>query len=221
MQNSVRSFIEYLEVERHYSPNTLRSYESDLHHFVAFLLANHVRSLDAVTKNLLRAYLSTLLDEGLTKKSIARKIASLRSFFRFGKRKKLVSTNPTLTIVSPKLEKRLPSYLDESSTKQLFDAVETDTPLGRRNAAILELFYSTGIRLSELIGLNIGDVDMVQAIVKVTGKGSKQRIVPVGRRAMQAMRSYLADRDAAVARKGGQDQPALFLTTFFQNLKYS
>ena len=212
MQNNVRSFLEYLEVERHYTPNTLRSYESDLYHFTAYLRAHHTRSFGAVTRNLLRAYLGTLLEEGLTRKSVARKIASLRSFFRYAKRRKLVSSNPTLTIVSPKLEKRLPSYLDESSTKRLFDSVDTTSPIGRRNAAVLELFYSTGIRLSELIGLDVEDIDIVQGVVKVTGKGSKQRIVPVGRRAMQAVRAYLTDRAAVLAAQGRKEQSALFLT---------
>jgi integrase/recombinase XerC len=213
MQKSVRSFLEYLEVERNYSPNTLRSYDSDLHHFVSYLLSKDVHSLEKVQKNLLRAYFSNLLDEGLTRKSIARKIASLRSFFRYAKRHKIITSNPTLTLISPKLEKRLPHFLDESAIKRLFDSVDLTTPLGRRNAAILELFYSTGMRLNELIQLNVDDVDFSEGVVKVTGKGSKQRILPVGRRALQAMRAYLADRQKLVLDvKQGKEQAALFLT---------
>ena len=214
MQKSVRSFLEYLEVERNYSPNTLRSYGSDLRHFIAYLLSNDIHFLEEVRKNLLRAYLGSLLDEGLTKKSVARKIASLRSFFRYAKRHKIITTNPTLTLISPKLEKRLPSFLDESAIKRLFDSVDISTPLGRRNAAILELFYSTGMRLNELIQLDVDDVDFFQAVVKVTGKGSKQRILPVGRRALQAMRAYAADRRKLVLdQKQGKEQLALFLTS--------
>ena len=213
MQKSVRSFLEYLEVERNYSPNTLRSYDSDLRHFISYLQSIDIHSLEEVRKNLLRAYLSRLLDEGLTKKSVARKIASLRSFFRYVKRHKSISTNPTLTLISPKLEKRLPSFLDESAINRLFDAVDTSTPLGRRNAAILELFYSTGMRLNELIQLNVDDLDFSQGVVKVTGKGSKQRIIPVGRRALQALRAYDADRRKLVLdQKQGKEQSALFLT---------
>ncbi|MCX6144314.1 MAG: tyrosine recombinase XerC [Ignavibacteriales bacterium] len=213
MQKSVRSFLEYLEVERNYSPNTLRSYDSDLRHFVSYLLSNDVHSLEEVRKDLLRKYLSNLLDEGLTKRSIARKIASLRSFFRYAKRHKIVTTNPTLTLISPKLEKRLPSFLDESAIDRLFDAIDSSTPVGRRDAAILELFYSTGMRLNELIQLNVDDVDFSQGVVKVTGKGSKQRILPVGRRALQAIRAYEADRRRNVlVQKQGNNQPALFVT---------
>ena len=213
MQKSVRSFLEYLEVERNYSPNTLRSYDSDLRHFVSYLFSNDVSSLEEVRKDLLRKYLSNLLDEGLTKKSIARKIASLRSFFRYAKRHKIVTTNPTLTLISPKLEKRLPSYLDESAIGRLFDAIDASTPLGRRDAAILELFYSTGMRLNELIQLNVDDLDVSQGVVKVTGKGSKQRILPVGRRALQAIRAYEADRrtDVLVQKQEKVESP-LFVT---------
>jgi integrase/recombinase XerC len=213
MQKTVRSFLEYLEVERNYSANTLRSYESDLHHFITFCSANHIQSLEQVQKTLLRTYFSGLLNDGLTKKSIARKIASLRSFFRYARRHTIISSNPTLTLISPKLEKRLPSFLDESSVKRLFEEVDTSTPAGRRDAAILELFYSTGMRLSELIHLDVGDIDFAQGVVKVTGKGSKQRIIPVGRRALQAVHAYGADRRRQLSdQKSGKDPAALFLT---------
>lgn len=213
MHKSVRSFLEYLEVERNYSPNTLRSYKADLNHFVTHLLSNHVHSFSRVRKDLLRSYLGSLLDTGLSKRSVARKIACLRSFFRYAKRHKITSTNPTLTLVSPKLEKRLPTFLDESATKRLFDSIDTTTPQGRRSSAILELFYSTGMRLSELINLGVGDVDFAEGIVKVTGKGSKQRILPVGRRALHALRLYLSDREKLLMQVGrGAEESALFLT---------
>ena len=214
MHTSVRSFLEYLEVERNYSANTIRSYETDLHQFITYLESNRIHSLDEVRKPLLRSYLSSLLESGLTKKSVARKIASLRSFFRYAKRHKLASANPTLTLVSPKLDKRLPSYLDESATKRLFDSVDTKSPEGRRSAAILELFYSTGMRLSELINLDVDDIDFAEGLVKVTGKGSKQRILPVGRRALQAVREYLQDRRRVMLKQGGRGgETALFVTS--------
>ncbi len=212
MHKSVRSFLEYLEVERNYSSNTLRAYEADLRHFITYLFSSSVHTLNEVNKNLLRSYLSSLLDSGLTKKSVARKIACLRSFFRYTKRQKITSTNPTLTLISPKLEKRLPSFLDESATQRLFNSIDTTTSQGRRAAAILELFYSTGMRLSELINLNVEDLDFGQGLVKVTGKGSKQRILPVGRHALRALRLYLSDRDRiAVRSRDVPDELALFL----------
>jgi tyrosine recombinase XerC len=212
MHDNVRSFLEYLEVERNYSPNTIRSYEADLHQFITYLDSNRIHSLKDVRKTTLRAYLSSLLEAEMSRKSVARKIASLRSFFRYARRRKIVTTNPTLTLVSPKLEKRLPSYLDESATKRLFDSVDVKTPEGRRDAAILELFYSTGMRLSELLNLDLGDVDIAQGVVKVTGKGSKQRILPIGRRAIHALEEYLDDRQR-VFLKGDvlRQEPAFFL----------
>jgi integrase/recombinase XerC len=214
MHTSVRSFLEYLEVERNYSVNTIRSYEADLHQFITYLDSNHIHSLDNVRKPLLRSYLSSLLETGLAKKSVARKIASLRSFFRYARRHKITTTNPTLTLVSPKLDKRLPSYLDEPATKRLFNSVDTKSPEGRRSAAILELFYSTGMRLSELIDLNVDDLDFPQGVVKVTGKGSKQRILPVGRRALEAVEEYLKDRRSVFLKSSpDREESALFVTS--------
>lgn len=213
MHTSVRSYLEYLDVERNYSPNTIKSYEADLHQFLAYLGANGIKSLDEVRKPFLRSYLSSMLEAELSRKSVARKIASLRSFFRYAKRHKIVATNPTLTLVSPKLEKRLPSYLDEAATKRLFDSIDSTSAKGRRNSAVLELFYSTGMRLSELVNLDVHDIDAAQGVVKVTGKGSKQRILPVGRRALTAVRSYLKDRERIVADAGRSDtEAALFVT---------
>ena len=196
MHAFVRSFLEHLETERNFSPHTLRSYEADLHQFLSSLRRKKISSLDQVDKSVLRAYLGSLLADGLSRRSVARKIACLRSFFRYAKRRHLTRSNPTLTLVSPKLEKRLPSFLDERATARMFDAVDTTTPRGRCEAAMLELFYSTGIRLSELVNLDLTDVDLRNATVKVTGKGSKERILPLGRKALSALKLYLEDRGA-------------------------
>ena len=213
MHTSVRKFLEYLEIERRYSPNTIRSYEVDLHQFVTYLASHHIAAFDDVSKNDLRAFLSGLLDGGVSRKTVARKIACLRSFFRYAKRHGIAAKNPTLTLISPKLEKRLPSFLDESSITRMFDGLDTATPAGRKQAAILELFYSTGMRLGELVHLNVSDLDFAQGVVKVTGKGSKQRIIPVGRRALRAMESYLRDRLRLLTQRGlASDESALFIT---------
>lgn len=213
MLTSVRKFLEYLEVERRYSPNTIRSYEVDLHQFVTYLASHHVNSFNDVSKDDLRTFLSSVLDAGVSRKTVARKIACLRSFFRYAKRHHLNAKNPTLTLISPKLEKRLPSFLDESSITKMFDELDTASPAGRQQAAILELFYSTGMRLGELVNLDVSDLDVAQAIVKVTGKGSKQRIIPVGRRALRAVESYLRDRLRLLTQRGlASDESALFIT---------
>lgn len=213
MHTSVRKFLEYIEVERRYSPNTIRSYEADLRQFVSYLRTHSITALDDVSKETIRAFLSSLLEADMGRKSVARKIACLRSFFRYAKRHHVTTKNPTLTLVSPKLEKRLPSFLDEAAMGRLFADLEDSTPEGRRNAAILELFYSTGMRLSELVNLDKEDLDSTQGVVKITGKGSKQRIVPVGRRALDAVERYLPDRDRLLAKKGTSTRErALFLT---------
>ncbi len=213
MHTSVRKFLEYLEVERRYSPNTIRSYEVDLHQFVTYLSSQQVHSFDAVSKNLLRSFLSSLLDKGVSRKSVGRKIACLRSFFRYAKRHRITAKNPTLTLISPKLEKRLPSFLDETSITKMFDGIDTSSPAGRQQSAILELLYSTGMRLSELVDLDVDDLDVSQGVVKVTGKGSKQRIIPVGRRALRAVEAYLRDRLRLLSHRGlASDESALFIT---------
>lgn len=210
MYDIVRGFLEYLEIERHYSTHTVLSYETDLQQFIEYLDERKINTLNHVDKRFLRSYISNLFDSGYGKRSIARKIASLRSFFRYTKRRGITASNPTLTLISPKPEKRLPTFLDESSTENLFKSIDTTTPDGRREAAILELFYSTGIRLSELINLNLQDVDLAEGTIKVTGKGSKHRILPLGKLAVRALRAYLADREVYTL-KGKELEPAFFL----------
>lgn len=195
MQKLLRSFLEYLEAERHYSPHTIQSYEHDLRQFASHLKEQGVEGLSSVDKHHLRSFLGRLLDEEYSRTSVARKIASLRSFFRFAKRRGFLPGNPALTLVTPKRERRLPVFLDEETVDALFQKLDTSTPAGRRDAAVMELFYSTGIRRSELVHLKLSDLDLRHQTIKVTGKGSKQRILPLGGRAASAMRLYLADRE--------------------------
>ena len=195
MQKAVRSYLEYLEQERNYSPHTIQNYEIDLMQFLEFLQGEHIGSLRSVDRNTLRSFLGTQLDEGFSRRSLARKIASLRSFFKYLNRKKIVDSNPAMTLVTPKGEKRLPQVLDESSIQRLFDVPDTSTVEGKRDKAILELFYSCGIRLNELVSLNVKDVNFINSSIKVSGKGRKERIVPVGRKALEAIRTYLQGRN--------------------------
>ncbi len=200
MQTIIRAFLEYLDAERRYSPHTVKSYENDVQQFISYLSGEGVESLRSVDKKLLRSFLGSLLDQEYSKSSIARKIASLRSFFRFTKRRGLTALNPALTLVSPRPEKRLPTFLDERAIESLFERLDISTPRGRRDAAIMELFYSTGIRRSELVNLRLDEVDLAQKTIKVTGKGSKQRILPLGVQATSALRNYLVDRRELVKR---------------------
>jgi integrase/recombinase XerC len=197
MEKIVRSYLEYLEIERNYSAHTILSYETDLLRLIQFLHREGIDSFKNVRKESLREFIGLLLDEGFSQRSIARKIASMRSFFKYLRRQKIIDGNPALVLITPKVGKRLPSFLDEESVEQLLSSPDRTTPNGKRDRAILELFYSSGIRLSELIGLNLSDLRQEEGLMKVRGKGRKERIVPVGRKALVAISDYLNE-------KGGQ-----------------
>lgn len=194
MRTIIRGFLEYLDEERNYSPNTVRAYDQDLRQFAEFLRLCHVDSLTAVRKDDLRLYLRTLMEAGEGRKSVARKIASLRSFFKYLRRRNLVASNPALAIVTPRAGTRLPQYLDEQAVTELLTLPDRTTRKGRCEAAILEFFYGTGIRLGELVRLTVGDLDARNGTVRIRGKGRKERIVPVGRKALEAVSEHLRDR---------------------------
>ncbi len=210
MDPTATGFLSYLREEKNYSPATLSAYGNDLLDFTKYA-AQHSGSFSpsAVDQITLRSYLGDLLDRRFSRRSIARKLACLKSFFSYLHKKKIISGNPAANISSPRLEQRVPQYLDESAMQALMNQPDQSTPIGIRDAAILELFYSTGIRLAELIGLDAGDLDISGSTVRVTGKGSKERILPVGRKAIAALKRYLAVRSRLVGPKSGE---ALFLT---------
>ncbi len=189
----IRMFFEYLQAERHVSPHTLAAYEDDLRDYTQFLGASGC-DVAAVDHLIIRRFLGSLLDRGLSKRSAARKLACLRSFYKFLRRKGLVDSVPTAIVASPRLERRLPQFLEEDAVLEVLNRPDRSTPVGMRDAAILELFYSTGMRLSELLALRPSDVDVTGETVKVTGKGSKQRIIPFGRKAGEALRRWMAMR---------------------------
>jgi integrase/recombinase XerC len=189
----IRMFFEYLQAERGVSPHTLAAYEDDLRDYAQFLEGTGC-DFAAVDHLVIRRFLGSLLDRGLSKRSAARKLACLRSFYKFLRRKGLVDSVPTAIVASPRLERRLPQFLEEDAVAEVLARPDRSTPVGMRDAAILELFYSTGMRLSELLALRPSDVDLTGETVKVTGKGSKQRIIPFGRKAGEALRGWMAVR---------------------------
>ena len=211
MEKIVRSYLEYLEIERNYSAHTILSYETDLMSFIQFLRREGIDSFMNVHKESLRAFIGSLLDEGFSQRSIARKIASMRSFFKYLRRQKIIDGNPALVLITPKVGKRLPSFLDEESVEQLLSSPDWTTPDGKRDRAILELFYSSGIRLSELIDLNLSDLRQEEGLIKVRGKGRKERIVPVGRKALAAINDYLKEKGVQSSKMNVQiDKHPLF-----------
>jgi integrase/recombinase XerC len=193
MENIVRGYLEYLETERNYSAHTILSYETDLLSLIKFLRSNRVESFIHVKKDSLRAFIGFLLDQGFSQRSVARKIASMRSFFRYLRRHKIIKSDPSIILITPKVCKRLPVFLDEQSMTKLLLASDQKGRNKKRDLAIMELFYSTGIRLSELINLTLNDIKFEEGVVKVKGKGRKERIVPVGKKALLVINDYLTE----------------------------
>jgi len=196
MDELLRHYAEHLKSERNVSPHTLRNYLSDLAQFERFLVEKELclgggKKIDArkVDIHVVRAYLAALTKE-LKKSSIGRKLAALKGFFRYLVTAGQIEKDPLLLIHSPKQEKPLPAFLSVDDVFHLLDGITIKGALDIRDRAILEFFYSTGVRVSELVGLNWADVDFQLGIVRVLGKGSKERIVPVGETALQTLRDY-------------------------------
>jgi integrase/recombinase XerC len=211
-----QSYIRYLEVERNASPYTVRNYIHDLRHFLEFLGAEKVTTLGEVDRHLLRRYIASLLESGFEKTSVARKVSALRSFYRYLIRENIVSSNPLATISSPKLEQRLPSFLSGEEVVHLVEAPDISTPLGQRDRAILELFYASGLRVSEVVRLDVGNVNFEEREVRVWGKGSKERIVLMGKPAASALNLYLGEGRMQLLGKSRTE--ALFLNRYGKRL---
>lgn len=217
--SATSDFLTHLAKERDVSPHTVAAYGRDLGLFSRFLAdyyGNAGWSWQGVDRVAVRAFMGHLTRRGLSKRSIARALSAVRSFYRYLHLTDVVDANPARAIGTPRRERYLPTYLDRSQASRLFETAESAAATGRfaavRNLAILELFYSTGMRLSELCGLNRRDLDLVTQQAKVRGKGRKERIVPIGDHATRALRAYDARREALVAAVGsGADRVAVFL----------
>jgi len=187
-------FLQYLAVERGASRHTLRGYRSDLADCSAFLVTHGADPLVETDARMLRAYLAALHERGLARTSVARRLATLRSFFRYLVRRGRVRANPAKDVRTPRLPKSLPGYLPIDESEALLRADFGATAEGARDRAVLEVLYATGIRVAELAGLDESDVDLREGAVRVTGKGGKERIVPLGTKAIDAVCAYLATR---------------------------
>lgn len=194
MEKYIDKFIRYLEIERNYSAHTVLNYKLDLEDFREF---SQGRELEKIDYLFLRQYLGLLKEKGLSTRTVGRKLSALRSFFKFLAREGYLKVNPILILSSPKLDKHLPSFMTEPETAKLIEsafAKDENDERGLRDRAMMEAFYSTGMRISELVGLNTEDIDFISGIIKVMGKGRKERIVPVGEAALSAIRKYLDRR---------------------------
>ncbi|MGY6210262.1 tyrosine recombinase XerC [Cytobacillus firmus] len=188
---SLKLFIEYLQIEKNYSQYTIEHYQHDISEFFMFMSEQAISDLTKVEYQDVRIYLTNLFERKMSRKSVARKISSLRSFFKFLLREEIVAENPFALVSIPKAQKKLPEFFYEEEMKQLFDACESSTPLGQRNKALLELLYATGIRVSECSQIRLKDLDMHLSTVLVRGKGSKERYVPFGSFAQDAIDTYI------------------------------
>ena len=231
MDSAVKQFLIYLRAVRNASPHTIRSYDNDLGQFLKFLTppGTAMPSPQDVTHLMIREFMAHLHDLNLQKSSIARKLAAIRSFFKFAVREGMVVRNPARMVATPKLPKRIPSVLSAEDLNAFLDGVVAGPARGsrrgkggserddsrlmvKRDRAILEMLYASGLRVSELTGLNVGDMDRKELMLRVRGKGNKERIVPYGGKAEQALEAYEPWRQELLRKSGERgDRQAVFL----------
>ena len=200
LQNLIKSYVGFLSSEKGYSVNTSRAYLHDLNEFADFLVQSRIRGNKKQNKTydfkanevhslMIRGYLGLLYKKN-KKSTIARKLSAIRSFFRHLIKHGIIQNNPAELIHTPKQEQTIPAYLTVDDMFRLLDSIKTDSRLGLRNCAIFETLYSTGIRVSELAGMNVFNVDFTRSMIRVLGKGDKERIVPIGDKALRAIKAY-------------------------------
>ncbi len=203
MESYLDKFLKYLTVEKNYSKHTLTAYSHDLTEFFSFASGRPIEELD---RDGLRRYLAHLYETGLAKRTVARREATMRTFFRFLVREGYVKKSPMAGLRNPKADKKLPVVLDENEMTRLIESPDDDLP-GRRDRAILETLYSTGMRVSELVALDMERVDFIGGSCRVMGKGGKERLCPIGDKALRSIRKYLELR----GEESGKGRRALFL----------
>ena len=216
----IKKYLEYLRTQRNASPHTLRNYESDLRQFYLYLTtapdgsarpAPEIADIDNLT---IREFLSSLYAKHNKKSSAARKLATLRSFLKYLASHGVIRTSPARIVATPKQEQRLPDYMTLDIVEELMEMPDINTVAGARDRAILELLYGAGLRVSELVGLDLENIDLNERLARVLGKGQKERIVPFGKKAVAALEKYLVERPALEARKKpaqAEKRKALFL----------
>ena len=209
MKLELSEFLDYLRYERNASAHTIAGYRRDLRQFIAYVeeRGSSLRKIDNV---LIRGFMAQLHERKLKKSSSARKLAAIRSFFRFGVKKKWIAENPAKMVATPKQEIHVPSFLSEQEMAGFLEVPDSGKPLELRDRAILELLYASGIRVSELVGINLEDASLRERLIRVRGKGKKERLVPFGRVACEHLEAYLGVRPELAQDRVGE-------TAFFLN----
>ncbi len=215
MQREIAQFLRYLQIERGVSPHTLKAYREDLTAAADYFADENGATPDPASLSAveLRGLLSALHEAGFAKTSIARKLASLRSFYRFGQREGWVKSNPARALRNPRKGRSLPHFLTTDDIGKLLAAPPAKSPMGLRDRAILETLYSAGLRVSELVGLSDGDVDLAQGVLRVRGKGRRERLSPLGSYAVRALQAWLKIRTLSPGEPSGREAP-LFTNRF-------
>ncbi|MGB4028909.1 MAG: tyrosine recombinase XerC [bacterium] len=220
MREQVNSFCDYLRGERNYSEHTITAYRRDILQFVDYLQEQGEEDWSRVDNLAIRGYLAHLLQQGYGRSSMARKLAALRSFFYFLQREGKTGHNPAAEVGTPKQGRKLPQFLYRQEIEALLQAPPADTPLGQRDRALLEVLYSSGLRVSEVTNLRLQDLDFVRGEVRVVGKGRKERLVPLGGKAREALSHYLEQgrRELVVQNKGAGTTDIVFLNRWGKGL---
>ena len=216
----IASFMNYIKVEKGLAPNTLAAYNRDLRKFAGFAEKRGL-SLEAINRDHVVDFLGDLYRQGLDSRTVARNLVSLRNIFRFALAEDALSADPTLNLESPKVRRSLPVYLRMEDVDRLLNQPDPSTPRGLRDRAILEVLYSTGLRVSELVNLKVSDLEMRMGCLRCIGKGDKERLVPVGRKALAAVQAYLEKSRPVLLRAprdAGKAVPWLFVNRFGNRL---
>jgi integrase/recombinase XerC len=212
VQEVYNRYVAYLEAERNVSAYTVRNYTGDLMEFFSFVKGTGIDTLKNVTKLTLRSYLTYLMEKGYAKSSIARKLSAVRSFYRYLMREEMLKANPAATTVSPRLDKRLPAFLTVEDAKRLVESPDLTQPQGQRDRALLELLYASGLRVSELVNMNVDQLNLATNEIRVWGKGAKERVVLIGDPAAQALNDYIEKGRRELL--GSNKNKALFVSRY-------
>ena len=219
MQSALSDFLRYLVVERNASELTVKSYREDLTALIEYLTEEFQRVPKPceITSRELRGYISAVHEAGYAKSSVARRLASMRSFFRFAQRNELIQSNPAKALRNPRQSRSLPHFLSTDEIKRLLKAPPAGELPGIRDRAILETTYSAGLRVSELVGMNDGDLDLHEGVARIRGKGRRERLAPLGSFACQALKQWLRERKLSPKEPTGAEAP-VFLNRFGRRL---
>ena len=198
---SLRSFFTFLYVEKGLSKNTIEAYSNDINDFLSWLNKRNIQNYKEISELVVNEYVAYLFNKALKSSTVNRKISSLKSFYLFLIKKKIISSSPLSEIITPKKEHYLPSSMSEDEVERLLRSPNIELDIENRDKAMIEMLYATGMRISELINLKITDIDLERSVLKVLGKGSKERLIPFGEKALDSLNSYLAKRKKSLAKE--------------------